>query len=272
MANQAKSRVASAAANGKHGHTLISDGKFRQLYELTLRLRAEVAGCEAPLAAVAADLRAGDRVLGETAMTAEFLQPGGIAAGLQVAETIAFAERVKETLEQAQIHRAKKSGRVSVVICDGTPNAEALREAWTRASREKLPVIFVEGLSAEAIPGKSRSGSEPDENALPAIPVDAQDVIALYRVAHESIARARAGSGPTRILCVSWPAKLGATDDAVGHLEHWLEARGLPAQDWRREIEANRQGATVQTGKNLTMVSAQLKPRPFQTTNSTEGL
>lgn len=237
MANQAKSRVASAAANGKHGHTLISDGKFRQLYELTLRLRAEVAGCEAPLAALAADLRADDRVAGEPGMTAESLLRGAIAPGRQAADTVGFAEQVKETLEQAQSDRANKNGRVSVMICGRASYAAALREAWTRASRGKLPVIFLEGLNAKATPGDALKGSAPDENALPAIPVDAQDVVALYRVAHESIARARAGSGPTRVLCVSWPASLGATDEAVGHLEHWLEARGLPALKWRREIE-----------------------------------
>ncbi|MGB6130520.1 MAG: hypothetical protein WBG54_01980 [Acidobacteriaceae bacterium] len=272
MANQAKSRVASAAANGKHGHTLISDGKFRQLYELTLRLRTEAAGGEAVLAAVAADLRADDRVVRESGVAAESLLSGANADGLQGAGTVTFAEQVKETLQQAQDDCAQKNGRVSVILCEGTSHAALLREAWTKASRGKLPVIFVEGLGGEATPGRKRKGSEPDENALPAIPVDAQDVVGLYRVAHESIARARAGSGPTRMLCVNWPATLGATDDAVEHLEHWLEARGLPAQQWRREIDANRQGATAQTAKNLTIVSAGLKPRPSQATNSTEGL
>ena len=246
MANQAKSRIASAAANGKHGHTLISDGKFRQLYELTVRLRAETAGCEAVLSAVAADLRADDRVVRENGSSADPLQLGANAAGERRGETMPFAERMQQTLEQARADREKKNGRVSVVICHGTP---ALGEAWTKAGRGKLPVIFVELRSADATPGETRKRSEPDENALPEIPVDAQDVVALYRVAHESIARARVGSGPTRMLCVGWPATLGATDDAVAHLEHWLEARGLPAHEWRRATGIETGGDSPETAR-----------------------
>ncbi len=232
MTNQAKSRIASAAANGKHGHTLISDGKFRQLYELTLRLRGAERGCGAVLSAVAADLRADDGVVRENGSAAQALWLDARAEGERAGEAIPFAEQLRQTLEQARADRERKNGRVSVVLCHRTA---ALHEAWTKAGRGKLPVIFVELLSAETTGGGERKGSEPDENALPAIPVDAQDVVALYRVAHESIARARSGSGPTRMLCANWPARLGATDDALAHLEHWLEARGLPAHEWRRE-------------------------------------
>ena len=73
MAIQARNRVPSAAANGKNGHSLISDEKFRQLYELALKLQMAgthangdgrgliwLRGHEAALAGVAADLRDGD--------------------------------------------------------------------------------------------------------------------------------------------------------------------------------------------------------------------
>jgi TPP-dependent pyruvate/acetoin dehydrogenase alpha subunit len=82
---------------------------------------------------------------------------------------------------------------------------------------------------------------------MPEIPVDTQDVVAMYRVAHESIARAREGGGPTRIVGVRWAVTVrgrkGASvkaesEDAVTRLEQWLTARGLPAQEWRREIVA----------------------------------
>jgi hypothetical protein len=68
--------------------------------------------------------------------------------------------------------------------------------------------------------------------------VDAHDVIAMYRVAHESIARAREGGGPTRIVCLEAPLAAGHTADAVADLEGWLIARGLPAHEWRQEILA----------------------------------
>ncbi len=63
----------------------------------------------------------------------------------------------------------------------------------------------------------------------------------MYRAAHESIERARDGSGPTHIVAVDWQLGAGkkrVAADAVEHLEEWLMARGLPAQEWRKEIES----------------------------------
>ncbi|HTV82804.1 MAG TPA: hypothetical protein VME18_09155 [Acidobacteriaceae bacterium] len=238
MAIQASSRVPSAAANGKHGHSLISDAKFRQLYELTLRLRLEVrranghgqglAGREAALAAVSSDLRAGDALVTD--------QP--IPGGIHLAETAApFAERVIAAIARATADRLRKNARVTAIFSAG---ADFLHEAHALASAARLPILFVEDAPAapKSSRPRSRSHSAPHSNVLTSIPVDAQDVVALYRVAHESIVRAREGSGPTRILCTPWPASGGQAEDSVDHLEHWLQARGLPAQDWRREILA----------------------------------
>jgi len=234
MSPQASSRVASAAANGKHGHSLISDAKFRQLYELTLRLRPNtarangeaLAGREAALAAVTSELVPGDTLVAE--------QPHQAA----VAET-PFAERVIAAIASATADRLKKNNRVTVVFSSGA-SADLLRDARAIAAAARLPVLFVEDGSASAKNGKSRTRGKSAANAPQpiSIPVDAQDVIALFRVAHESIVRAREGSGPTRILCTRWPSRNGATEDAVEHLEHWLEARGLPAREWRRAILA----------------------------------
>jgi TPP-dependent pyruvate/acetoin dehydrogenase alpha subunit len=111
------------------------------------------------------------------------------------------------------------------------------------ASGARLPVLFVQTADpAGKIRGLGKAAGHLDENWLPSIPVDAQDVVALYRVAHESIVRAREGSGPTRIVCALWPAWDGHAEDAVEHLERWLEARGLPAHEWRREILAEVEG------------------------------
>jgi hypothetical protein len=76
MVDQARTRVPSAAANGKMGHSLISDKKFRQLYELALKLQmlakrgngsgrngGWLRGREAVFAGVAADLRPDDVVV-----------------------------------------------------------------------------------------------------------------------------------------------------------------------------------------------------------------
>ncbi len=230
MVTQAISRVPS-----KRGHTLISDAKFRQLYELTLRLRLGVehanghgqslAGREAALAAVSSELRPGDALVAD--------QP--IPSAIHLTEsTTPFAERLIASIARSTADRLKKNARVTVIFSSGAAE-DLLREARTMAGTARLPILFVEDASAAPKPGnRSKSGA----HLLTSIPVDAQDVVALCRVAHESIVRAREGSGPTRILCTPWPARNGQTEDPVVHLERWLEARGLPAHEWRRAVLA----------------------------------
>jgi TPP-dependent pyruvate/acetoin dehydrogenase alpha subunit len=242
--------VPSAAANGKHGHSLISDAKFRRLYELTLRLRLEVsrsngrghalAGREAALAAVSSDLRPGDALVTD--------QP--IPTAVYLAETTApFAERVIAAIARATADRLKKNSRVAVIFSTRATD-DLLREAHALAGAARLPVLFVEDASATPPKTKSRARSASGANLI-SIPVDAQDVIALYRVAHESMVRAREGSGPTRILCSPWPSRSKQTEDAVEHLERWLQARGLPAQDWRSEILASPGAATSRSREKV---------------------
>lgn len=250
MANQASNRVRSAAASGQNGHTLISDGKFRQLYRLALQLRllaqeanghegAWLRGREAVLAGVAADLRADDVVI-----AGEGSRQGGLRGILPAAldeRTASFAERVIAAVSGAAADRMRKNGRVTVIF-EQEDAREELREARALVHAGKLPVLFVEPVRKTI--GKAPPDGETTGDELPEIPVDAQDVVALYRVAHESIARARGGSGPTVMACWTWrlPAKNGRGEtsgvDAIAHLEDWLTARGLPAQKWRREITA----------------------------------
>jgi pyruvate dehydrogenase E1 component alpha subunit len=256
MATEARNQVLPAAVNGKNGHSLIDDAKFRQLYELALKLqmvgrRANghgrglkwLRGREAALAGVAADLREDDGLVAEPAASiAEIL--AGIAPFRT--ERRSFEERVVETLSNAVGDRMRKTGRISVVFFSGVQARGILREARAMASAARLPVLFVEdGLKAEAErPSPRRKGKNAAASEYPTIPVDTQDVVAMYRVAHESIARARDGGGPTHIVGVRWKLKAGrrnrmaASEDAVVHLERWLMARGLPAQEWRQEIVA----------------------------------
>lgn len=251
MAPQAKAAtISSAAANGRNGHSLISDEKFRQLYSLALRVRlhATFAGREAALAGVAADLRGGDLLLAAESASLASLLCSCVPNLLVPAPHADPRERLIEVLGAALAARLRKSGDIAVVLLPDVllsgPSGQALlQEAYTIADCARLPVVFVEReVANEAAPHpRSRSNGKAAEFEIPAIPVDAHDVIAMYRVAHESIARARKGSGPTRILCVKHPAshfsRAGASSgDAVSNLESWLEARGLPAHAWRQEI------------------------------------
>jgi pyruvate dehydrogenase E1 component alpha subunit len=249
MTTEAGTRVTSATAHGKHGHSLISDAKFRQLYEVALKLQRagereqRLRGREAALAGVAADLLEGDVVVAEYAASVEDIVRAHVGARR---DARSFEERVIEALSSAVGDRMRKTGRVTAIFFDGTESSRVMQEARALALAAKLPVLLVEHLSTKRQRAASKKkGRKAVALESPSIPVDTQDVIAMYRVAHESIERARDGGGPTHVVSVRWqPAATGRkraakAEDAVGHLEHWLTARGLPAAEWRRKIVAN---------------------------------
>lgn len=262
MAPEAKRAVPSAAANGKNGHTLISDAKFRQLYALavTLHLMAEggdtsAGGHEAALAGVAADLCDDDALIAQGEPPIAALLHGGVPKarnGGTGRNASNLGERIIAGVSLAVADRMRKNGRVTVVYLPGAEPAAVLEEAKRLAERGRLPILFVEEAPEWLTPARrGRWNGNADGNLMPAIPVDADDVVAMYRVAHESIARARQGGGPTRILCVPDPNAAGTrtnqrSANAAASLEHWLAARGLPAREWRQQIavELGQQGAS----------------------------
>jgi hypothetical protein len=249
MANEANRAVLSAAANGKNGHSLISDEKFRQLYGLVLRLQRTraLSGHEAAFAGAAADLRCGDALVGDGGEEVRKAMGAGVAEGVMPSlsdreATRSSADRIIAALAGAVAHRMHRKGSVTVIFQPGNGDSGVLREAHTLADRAQLPVLFVETeADGQEVSRRSRANRTALNSAMPSIPVDAQDVVAIYRVAHESIARARQGSGPTRVVCVGADAMNAGHHGAVEYLEHWLLARGLPTQEWRREIDASLQ-------------------------------
>lgn len=89
---------------------------------------------------------------------------------------------------------------------DGGANQGTLYESMNIAALWKLPVLFVceNNLYAATTP-QTISSARPDYApraegfGMPGVIVDGQDVLAVYEVAGEAIARARAGDGPTFI-------------------------------------------------------------------------
>ena len=67
------------------------------------------------------------------------------------------------------------------------------------------------------------------------------DLVALYRVAHEAIKRARQGGGPTLMDCKlrHRSRQLNhdrSETDPVARMERYLATRKLFSQDWKRQI------------------------------------
>ncbi|MFM8274235.1 MAG: pyruvate dehydrogenase complex E1 component subunit beta, partial [Gemmata sp.] len=114
--------------------------------------------------------------------------------------------------------RLLKNGTVGVAFFgDGAVNNGAFHEGLNMASIWKLPALFVceNNQFATEVPFAYASGI-PDVGrraanyGMPGFEVDGNDVVEIYRVAGEAIARARAGGGPTLIECKTYRTRAHA--------------------------------------------------------------
>jgi hypothetical protein len=71
------------------------------------------------------------------------------------------------------------------------------------AAQRKLPMVIVALHGAFSTPLPDNFAGY-EIHRFPRIPVDRADPIAIYRVAHEGIERARIGYGPTLVDCQEW--------------------------------------------------------------------
>ncbi len=134
-----------------------------------------------------------------------------------------------------------------IVVSFGDADAQSIaswNEALQLAGLHRLPIIFV--LSPEANPGSDEYKgvlSVIADGAATAgvimIPVDAIDVVAMYRVAFEAIARARNGTGATLIVCTHYRVD-GSDGDLVSdpllRMEEYLARKGLFSKQWKKQL------------------------------------
>jgi len=108
--------------------------------------------------------------------------------------------------------KLKNLGRVAVAFFgDGGANQGVLHESMNLAAVWKLPVIFLceNNQYAESTPVEyALSATHVADRAagynMPGIHVDGMDVFAVYSAAHEAVARARAGEGPSLLECLTY--------------------------------------------------------------------
>ena len=130
--------------------------------------------------------------------------------------------------------RTKKDGKVAVVFW-----RDAAQELWwdvlEMARAHTLPMILVCPVSNSV---KDERGLAPGTE-LPRIAVDGYDAVAVYRVAHEAIDRARRNRGATLIECAGFrvEGQRGRHGDVVLNIERYLRGKGMLRRGMRREIE-----------------------------------
>ena len=117
----------------------------------------------------------------------------------------------------ALVYQKKSRRLITLAYIAGWPDQEAL----SYAAKHKLPVVFVV------------SGPLSGKNTLPVIEVDANDVVAIYRVSQEAIRRAREGHGPTLIVTNIAP---GSAHDPLEFMEQYLRTRRLWSDAWKQQL------------------------------------
>jgi TPP-dependent pyruvate/acetoin dehydrogenase alpha subunit len=127
--------------------------------------------------------------------------------------------------------RRQKRNSLILVFCSGSMSSlEGAEEAFVFAGEHRLPIIFVvqEHATRNSSQSNGRATRSIDPYGFPCIPVDGSDGIAVYRVAFESIYKARIGEGPTLIVC-----KYDRNSpDPLVHAENHLRKKGLWSEEF----------------------------------------
>jgi TPP-dependent pyruvate/acetoin dehydrogenase alpha subunit len=171
----------------------------------------------------------------------------GAAAALNAAATQARCEAKAEVEADATDATTRQAGVVVVYALPGEVPAGLWKKALRFATEQELPVVFVLLPAARERGSKAKVGGV---SALalvcgvPAITVDADDAVAVYRVAQESIGHARIGGGAALMECVPFvpvgsAGKARKTEDAIAGLEQTMAQRGIASRAWmEREAKA----------------------------------
>ncbi len=150
-----------------------------------------------------------------------------------------------------------KNHAVAVAFCeDGAESLEGWRDTLAFAGRHDLPILFVhqsgagrEQENVSSLRHNQGGGHNTQAWGVPAITVDGNDAVAVYRVASESIARARLGRGPTLIECGVYhlhsPSGNHLEDgrrpeayDPIPAMEIYLTRKGLYSEKLKRQTAA----------------------------------
>lgn len=132
----------------------------------------------------------------------------------------------------------KMAGQANVVVAY-VEQAEIGKKDWKQilslAARLNLPIIFVVLSVVDARNAEANICAKAHAAGVPGIPVDANDAVALYRVAQESLGRSRGGDGPVLIECVSLDAagqRAKETDDSIVRMKEFLIGRKVCDEAW----------------------------------------
>ena len=245
-----------SAALPHNGFSLISDEKLLALYTAMLRCRliehhsrkliksnlpsrffASSLGREASAVGVSIDLRRTDRIA-----PAHWVHSAlsSIRPAVPV-PAVPVIDELDQAIRFALLQKQKKTSALVVAFSlqpftsDPFTSSNEWQHALQCASDEKLPILFVAPAAKPARTKSRTSRTKPQPTyAFPTIVVDGNDVVAVYRIATESIFHARKGHGATLIECVHTPGT-----DPLRTMENYLRAKSLYTPALKRNLTAS---------------------------------
>ena len=164
--------------------------------------------------------------------------PAGVADRIWAALGAASALKTGSALASRDAKAAGspvKDGSVVVVYALPEQVPAALwRKALNFAHAQELPMLFVVLPPAR---NKSKAGGVSaiaQRCGVPGIPVDADDAVAIYRVAQESIGHSRIGGGAALMECLPFVVAGAAAKraDAIAGLAGYLVERRVATRAW----------------------------------------
>ncbi len=158
----------------------------------------------------------------------------------------------ESAIRAAKIRKAERKSKMVVAFAEveetGLPT---WRRSLAFAVRQKLPIVFVVQFRRQpmAAHDQRQPGIEDHRHpvavaGLPVMVVDGDDAVAVFRVASESIMRARRGRGPTLIECRPFVLEKQVNGrepsrraDPIVNMETYLRCKGLFTLELRQRIE-----------------------------------
>jgi len=148
------------------------------------------------------------------------------------------AIRLHLTIGAALALAANKKGSIAVAyVYAGDLALPQWKPILKLAAAHAAPVLFVT-LPAEGAAKPGQLSLASTSCGVPGIPVDAADPVALYRVAQESMLRARSGGGPVLMECIPFqlPGKPVPPADPILTMQQFLLPRGVATEAWLQSI------------------------------------
>ncbi|HKF45817.1 MAG TPA: thiamine pyrophosphate-dependent enzyme [Terracidiphilus sp.] len=230
-----------------HRNLLLCRAKTRRLRQAQ-RASHDAAEYDAVVVAFANDLIRDDHVT--STARSELIESlrGKPAAGPRIGRgsRADLATMLHSALGAALTHKTGKTRKVTLVFgADG--NSDAWRNALEAARLHSLPIVFASTID---LAREERNHAQvrrklPPGTELPQITVDGNDVVAVYRVAHEAIERARRDRGPTLIECAEYRLRGRTHNDPVTNMEAYLKGKGLLQPRLRKEARATGAGRAM---------------------------